>query len=139
MVVLGVGLDQFNTAAFIKKGGMGIVFQRNYFINRESLKNAISDVLKNDNFTLNTIKISKIVKDLKNPREEFKYWLDFVLKHGYDFLVIKTYLKSFSCIIVNGFDVAFAWVVILCFLFWFLKKMIFKCCCSKGKGKEKIE
>ena len=69
----------------------------------------------------------------------FKYWLDFVLKHGYDFLVIKTYLKSFSWIIVNGFDVAFAWVVILCFLFWFLKKMIFKCCCSKGKGKEKIE
>ena len=115
---------------------MGIVFQRNYFINRESLKNAISDVLKNDNFTLNTIKISKIVKDLKNPREEFKYWLDFVLKHGYDCLIIDAYLKNFSWIIVNGFDVAFAWVVIFCVLFWLLKKMILKCCC-KGKGKEK--
>ena len=136
MVVLGVGLDQFNTASFIKKGKMGIVFQRNYFINRESLKKAIFDVLNNDFYTLNTIKISSIIKDLKNPREEFKYWLDFVLKHGYDCLIIDAYLKNFSWIIVNGFDVAFAWVVIFCVLFWLLKKMILKCCC-KGKGKEK--
>ena len=131
MVVLGVGLDQFNTASFIKKNEMGIVFQRNKFINKENLKNAIFNVLNNEKYTLNTIRISSIIKDLKNPREEFQYWLNFVLKHGYDSLVIDTYFKSFSWIIVNGYDVAFAWFIIIVFL-CFLGKKLFS-----GKKKDK--
>ena len=131
MVVLGVGLDQFNTASFIKKNEMGIVFQRNKFINKENLKNAIFNVLNNEKYTLNTIRISSIIKDLKNPREEFQYWLNFVLKHGYDSLVIDTYFKSFSWIIVNGYDVAFAWFILIVFL-CFLGKKLFS-----GKKKDK--
>ena len=47
MIVLGVGLDQFNTSFFVKKYEIGISFQKRTFINKENIINAINEILNN--------------------------------------------------------------------------------------------
>ena len=77
---------------------------------------------------------------MKNPREEFKFWLDFVYEVGYDSLVIKAYLKDYSWLSVNGYDIAFVWIIIcvlLMFLIKFLIKKIYRCFCGTCEGKHK--
>ena len=63
------------------------------------------------------IKHSKFVKKLKDPRKEFKYWLNIVLEHGFDCLINETYMKKFSWFIVNGYDVSI--FLFLYFLFFY--------------------
>jgi hypothetical protein len=140
MVVLGVGLDHFNTASIVKSYSMGEVFQSSKLITKDNLINAINKIRYNKTYEENAMKQGKVLRAMKNPREEFKYWLDFIFEVGYDSLVIKAYLKNFSWISVNGYDVAFVWIIIciiLFYLFKFLVKKIYKCFCGTCEGKHK--
>jgi 2-hydroxyacylsphingosine 1-beta-galactosyltransferase len=140
MIVLGVGLDHFNTASIVKSYSMGEVFQSLNLITKDNLINAINKIRYNKTYEENTIKQGKVLKAMKNPREEFKFWLDFIFEVGYDSLFIKAYLKNFSWISVNGYDVAFVWIIIciiLFYLFKFLVKKIYKCFCGTCEGKHK--
>ena len=144
MIVLGVGLDQFNTASFVKKYEMGISFQKRTFINKENIINAINEILNNKKYYENVIKHSKFIKKLKDPRKEFKYWLDIVLEHGTDYLIIETYMKKFSWFIVNGYDVSIFYIFLF-FIVFLIQFKTLKCIycyifgtCQKKK-KEKIK
>ena len=140
MVVLGVGLDQFNMASMVKSYKMGEVFQSPNLITIDNLKNAINKIRFSNSYEINTIKQGNVLKNMKNPREVFKFWLDFVYEVGYDSLVIKAYLKDYSWLSVNGYDIAFVWIVIcvlLMFLFKYLIKKIYRCFCGTCEGKHK--
>jgi UDP:flavonoid glycosyltransferase YjiC (YdhE family) len=140
MVVLGVGLDHYNVASFIKKRKIGEVFQRKNSINKDAIINSIENVLNDKEYSDNAIKIGKIMKDLKDPREEFKYWIDFGYNNGYSSLIIPSYKFKFSWIIVNGYDVALVWLLILLIIIFIIKKIIdciHNCLCGKCENKHK--
>ena len=140
MVVLGVGLDQFNMASMVKSYSMGEVFQSLNLITKDNLIKAINKIRFNNSYEINTKKQGNVLKAMKNPREEFKFWLDFVYEVGYDSLVIKAYLKDYTWLTVNGYDIAFVWIIIcvlLMFLFKFLIKKIYGCFCGTCEGKHK--
>ena len=52
-------------------------------INKEVIINSINNVLNKKEYHENVQKMGKMLKDLKNPREEFKYWIDFGFNNGY--------------------------------------------------------
>ena len=145
MIVLGVGLDQFNTASFVKKYNMGISFQSRKNINKNNIIESINEILLNDIYLNNTIKHSQFLKKLKNPRSEFKYWLDLVLEFGTEFLIIESYMKKFNWIIINGYDVSLLFIFIFFTLFYLVCKIFkyFYLCffgtCEKKKKKEKMK
>ena len=72
----------------------------------------------------NVIKHSKFVKKIKDPRKEFKYWLNIVLEHGIDCLINETYMKKFSWFIVNGYDVSIFYIFVF---FIFLQFKFLNC------------
>ena len=140
MVVLGIGLDHYNVASFIKKRKIGEVFQRKNSINKDAIINSIENVLKDKEYSDNAIQIGKIMEDLKDPREEFKYWIDFGYTKGYSSLYIPSYKFKFSWIIVNGYDVALVWLLILLIIIFIIKKIInciHNCLCGKCENKHK--
>ena len=145
MVVLGVGLDQLNTAAFIKKLNLGVVIQDRYLLTPQYLIKSIEDAVHNQTYIENVKKISSIMRDTKDPREEFKYWLDFGYTHGYKSLVIDEYING-NWFSLNGFDV-FAVFALIVFIFLYITikfwKMVYNCmfgtCEKKKKRKNKID
>ena len=140
MVVLGIGLDHYNVASFIKKRKIGEVFQRKNLINTNEIINSIEKILNNKEYYENIKVFSEIMKDLKNPAEEFKFWIDFGYKNGYTNLQIPSYKYKFSWIIVNGYDVAFIWVIIFLIILFIIKKIInciHDCLCGKCENKHK--
>ena len=140
MIVLGVGLDHHNVASLIKKRKIGEVFQNKNLINKNSIINSIEKVINEKEYYDNAKKYSNIMKDLKNPREEFKYWIDFGFKHGYECLQIPLYKYKFSWIFVNGYDVAFIWLIIFLIIVIIIRKIInciHDCLCGKCENKHK--
>ena len=140
MVVLGIGLDHYNVASFIKKRKIGEVFQRRNLIDKNEIMKAIEKVLNEKEYYDNIKIISEIMKNLKNPREEFKYWIDFGFKNGYKSLQIPSYKYKYSWIIVNGYDVTFVWLIIFFIILFIIKKIyncIHDCLCGKCENKHK--
>ena len=140
MVVLGIGLDHCNAASFVKKRKIGEVFQRKSLINKNEIIKSIEKVLNEKEYYDNAKIISEIMKDLKNPGEEFKYWIDLGFKNGYKILQIPSYKYTFSWIIVNGYDILFVWIIIFLIIFYIIKKIInciHDCLCGKCENKHK--
>ena len=141
MVVFGVNLDHFNVASFIKNKKLGEVFQKKELINKESIISSIKKVLNSDEYENNVKKIGEIMRNNKNPREEFKYWIDYGFKFGYQHLEIPSYKYKYSWIIVNGYDIAFIWVIIFMIIIYIIKRIyncIHDCLCGKCENKHKI-
>lgn len=145
MIVLGVGLDQLNTAAFIKKLNLGVVIQDKNFITPQFLINSIHQVIGNQTYIDNVKEASSIMRDLKDPRKEFKFWLDFGYSHGYEPLVIDMFRLG-NWITINGFDVFFVFsLIVLVIIYLTIKFWLFvwRCMCgtceSKSKKRRKIE
>ena len=142
MVVLGVSLDHFNVASFVKSKKLGEVFQNKNLINTENNISAIKKVLNSEEYKNNAEKIGKIMKSTKNPREEFKYWIDYGFKFGYQHLEINSYKYKYSWIIVNGYDIAFIWIIIFIIIIHIIKRIyncIHDCLCGKCENKHKIK
>ena len=140
MVVMSIGLDHINVASFIKKRNLGEVFHKKILINKEVIINSINNVLNKKEYHENVQKMGKMLKDLKNPREEFKYWIDFGFNNGYQSLEIPSYKYKYSWIIVNGYDVALVWVLIIIIIIIIIKKIInciHDCLCGKCENKHK--
>ena len=140
MIVLGIGLDHYNAGSFIKKREIGIVFQKKNMVNKNSIIESIETVINNKKYYDNIKKVSKIMKNLKDPREEFKYWIDFGYNVGYQSLQIPSYKYKYSWIIVNGYDVAFVWLMLFLIIIIIIKKIInciHDCLCGKCENKHK--
>ena len=120
MVVLGINLDHFNVASFVKNKKLGEVFQKKNLINKENVINSIKKVLNSKEYDNNVKKIGEIIRNNKNPREEFKYWIDYGFKFGYQHLEIPSYKYKYSWIIVNGYDIAFIWVIIFILIIYII-------------------
>ena len=142
MVVLGVSLDHFNVASLVKSKKLGEVFQNKNLINNDNIISAINKVLNSEEYKNNVEKIGKIMRSSKNPREEFKYWIDYGFKFGYTHLEIKTYKYKYSWIIVNGYDIAIIWIIIFIIIIYIIKRIyncIYDCLCGKCENKHKIK
>ena len=88
----------------------------------------------------NAKRIGEILRNIKNPREEFKYWIDYGLKFGYEHLEISAYKNKYSWIIVNGYDLAFILVIIFMIFLYIIKRIyncIHDCLCGKCENKHK--
>jgi hypothetical protein len=142
MVVLGVSLDHFNVASLVKSKKLGEVFQNKNLINNDNIISAINKVLNSEEYKNNVEKIGKIMRSSKNPREEFKYWIDYGFKFGYTHLEIQTYKYKYSWIIVNGYDIAIIWIIIFIIIIYIIKRIyncIHDCLCGKCENKHKIK
>jgi hypothetical protein len=128
MIVLGVGLDQINTAAFVKKKRIGVTVQNKREINSNFLINAINDVISNYEVYVNRIKVlSKLMKESRSAKEEFQYWIDYGFENGYDNLIIDV-IKNGNWFSINGYDVqlffiCLGYIILLInkkiFLYWY--------------------
>ena len=142
MVVLGFGLGHLNVASFVKSKKLGEVFQNKNLINSDNIFLAIKKVLNSEEYKLNTEKIGNIMKAMKNPREEFQYWINYGFKYGYQHLQIQSYKNKYSWIIINGYDIAFVWIIIFIIIIFIIKKIyncIHDCLCGKCENKHKIK
>ena len=140
MIVLGVSLDHINIATLVKKKGLGEVFQKKDIINKENIISAIKKILNSKEYENNAKRIGEILRNIKNPREEFKYWIDYGFKFGYQHLEIPAYKYKYSWIIVNGYDITFIWVIIFIIFLYIVKKIyncIHDCLCGKCENKHK--
>ena len=140
MIVLGVNLDHINIATLVKKKGLGEVFQKKDIINKENIISAIKKILNSKEYENNAKRIGEILRNIKNPREEFKYWIDYGFKFGYQHLEIPAYKYKYSWIIVNGYDITFIWVIIFIIFLYIVKKIyncIHDCLCGKCENKHK--
>ena len=142
MIILGINLDHINIASFVKKRRVGEVFQNKNLINNESLLLAINKVINSKEYINNAKNIGKIIQNMKNPREEFQYWIDHGLKFGYQHLEIPAYKYKYSWIIINGYDIFFIWVIIFFILYETIKRIyncMHDCLCGKCENKHKIK
>ena len=142
MVVLGLSLERFSVTALIKKKKLGEVIVSKDLIDKKTIITSLNKVLNNKEYELNALKIGEIMKNMKNPREEFKYWIDFGFKFGYKDLEIPLYHKKYSWIIVNGYDIAAIWVIIFVIILHLIKRIyncIHDCLCGKCENKHKIK
>lgn len=143
MVVLGVGLDQINTAAYVKKKNIGITVQEQHLVTEEFLVSSIEDILINNKEYVNRINVvNNVMKYSKDPKEEFKFWIDFGFANGYDALVIDT-IKNGNWFIVNGYDVQLVFVGVVV-LFMYIIISIYRCLywyfcapCESKKGQKR--
>ena len=137
-----VGLGHLNVASFVKSKKLGEVFQNKNLINSDNIFLAIKKVLNSEEYKLNTEKIGNIMKAMKNPREEFQYWINYGFKYGYQHLQIQSYKNKYSWIIINGYDIAFVWIIIFIIIIFIIKKIyncIHDCLCGKCENKHKIK
>ena len=97
--------------------------------------------MNNDEYKINVKKIGEIIRNMKNPKEEFKYWIDYGFKFGYNHLQIESYKYKYSWIIINGYDIAFVWIIIFIIIIYIIKRIyncIHDCLCGKCENKHKI-
>ena len=123
MIVLGVGLDQINTAAFVKKKRIGVTVQNKREINSNFLINAINDVISNYEVYVNRIKVlSKLMKESRSAKEEFQYWIDYGFENGYDNLIIDV-IKNGNWFRINGYDIQLFFICLGYIIFLINKKV----------------
>ena len=140
LFVLGNSLEQFNVATLVKKKKLGEVIQDKYLINKENIISAIKKVLNSEEYFNNVKKVGEILRNMKNPREEFKYWIDYGFKFGYQHLEIPAYKYKYSWILINGYDIAIIWVIIFLVILYIIKRIyncIHDCLCGKCENKHK--
>jgi hypothetical protein len=140
MIVLGVTLDQVNTAAVVKKRNVGVVINEIGQINSDKLISAIDEVLqpeKTNKYLENVRKYGKILRSNKDARKEFMYWVKYGFKLGYENLMIKAYTE-YSFIELYNYDIFFVWFAILFIIIWILKK-IFICIFCSCKTQKRIK
>lgn len=142
MIVLGVTLDQINTAAVVKKRNVGIVIHDFGAINSQNLVDYINSILQPEtvNPYLKNCKIyGKLLRGNRNPREEFHYWINYGMKLGYSHLNIESY-SVYNFFEINNYDFMAVWIAILYLLYFLLKKLIlFLFCTCKAEKKGKIK
>ena len=141
IIDLGIHFEHFNVDTFIKDKKIGEVFQNRELINRDNIISLIKKVLNNDEYKINVKKIGEIIRNMKNPKEEFKYWIDYGFKFGYNHLQIESYKYKYSWIIINGYDIAFVWIIIFIIIIYIIKRIyncLHDCLCGKCENKHKI-
>ena len=141
IIDLGIHFEHFNVDTFIKDKKIGEVFQNRELINRDNIISLIKKVLNNDEYKINVKKIGEIIRNMKNPKEEFKYWIDYGFKFGYNHLQIESYKYKYSWVIINGYDIAFVWIIIFIIIIYIIKRIyncIHDCLCGKCENKHKI-
>lgn len=141
MVILGVTLDQINTAAVANKRKVAVVYHKVEEITLDNLIYGLEQILKpeEDNIYLqNAKKIGKLIRANKDPREEYAYWIDYIFRMGYKHLLVKSYteLNPFQ---LNNYDVFAVMVLILFLISFVIKKILFCmfCSCKAHKKKDK--
>ena len=141
MILFDVSIPDYNIASHVKKLNISEIFYKNEKLSREIFIEVIDkkiNEIKNEKIQ----KLSDLIKDLKNPGEEFKYWIDFGYKHGYEKLQISAYNDKFSWIIVNEFDIILIWFGIFVGVLIIINKIIScmrECLCGKCENKHKVK
>lgn len=137
MIVFGATIDQLNTAAYVKEFKYGYTITKKEEINPDNLISAIEKVVnKDNNYTANIKKYSRLMKGNKDSRQEFHYWIRYGLTYGYKHLVVGMYEKHFWEI--YNYDVFLVWALIAYLLYRLIKKVLIKLFCSCTKVKRNL-
>jgi glucuronosyltransferase len=143
MVVLGVTLDQINTAATVRKRNVGVVYHTFADITTNNLIKGVEEILKpeKENIYLQNCKtVGNIIRGNKDPRKEYLYWLQYTFKYGYKHLLIPAYTQYYFFELYN-YDVLLVWLLIFYFIYVMIKKLFvfLFCSCKAPSNKRKIK
>lgn len=133
MVIFGATIDQLNTAAFVDEFKYGFTITDKEQLSPQNLIKAIDLMMKPGNIYEESVnRYSRLLKGSKDPRIEFKEWLEYGHKFGYTQLTLDIY-KSSSLIVYN-YDVISVWILILTLLIYIsyrvTKKILIAIFCS---------
>ena len=140
MVVLGVTLDQINTAAVVKKRNVGIVIHDIGKINSHVLSDAISQVIlppETNPFLENCKIYGNLLRGNKNARDDFTYWINYGMKYGYSHLAIPSYSEYYFFQLYN-YDIMAFWMAVFYLIYYLMKKLFLFlfCTCKAPKSKD---
>lgn len=143
MIIFGATIDQLNTAAYVEEFKYGYTITDKALLTPENLVKAIDLMLKPGNIYQESVeRYSRLLKGLKDPRVEFKQWLEYGHKFGYSQLVLDIY-KTNDLFTIYNYDVLALWMLIIvsvCYIVYRSTKkvltLIFCSCSSKKKIKK---
>ena len=118
-ICIGTSIDQINNAVIVEYRKIGIKITNEKDINVNFLKDAIKQLLDNEDFKKNVQKLSVIMKEQK-PKEKFFYWLNYTMTFGYENLIIGSYINK-SFITLNNIDVVLFLLLLVIIFLYFLK------------------
>ena len=140
MVILGVTLDQINTAAAANKRKVGVVYHKLEEITAENLILGLEQILKPEEeniYLQNAKKIGKIIRSNRDAREEYTYWIDYFFRLGYKHLLVKSYIEYYGFQVIN-YDVLAVMILILIAFIIIIKKLLVCIFCSCKATKNKV-
>lgn len=141
MVFLGVTLDQINTAAVANKIKVGVIYNKREEITLENMIYGLEEILKPDDenvYLENSKEIGKLIRSNQDPREEFSYWIDYILRIGYKHLLFRSYIEHHP-LQVQNYDVYAILIFLIFIIYLLLKKILVSLFCSCKASKQKIK
>jgi len=141
MVILGVTLDQINTAAVANKRKVRVIYHKIEEITLENLIYGLEEILKPENeneYLENVREIGKLIRSNQDPREEFTYWIDYIFRLGYKHLLVRSYIEHHPYQVQN-YDVYTVMIFIIFLIYLLLKKIVvcFFCSCKASNTRNK--
>ena len=112
----------------------------NYIIELSSNVKYLNSITKLSNIIEFEIKSNSSAIELSNPLEKFNYWIDYTFIHGYDHLLVKSYITK-SIFEIYNYDIYAVYLLAFLLYAYIVKKMLvwmFCSCKSKNAGKAKI-
>lgn len=122
MIVIGTSIDQVNGAVTVEYRQLGVGITRDKDITLNKMTHSLEEVLNNPKYKTNCQQASLFVRE-KDGKEVFYYWLNYTLAHGYEHLLVPSYME-YSVIQLYNIDVFAVWLGIF-FLIYKLIKMVF--------------
>jgi hypothetical protein len=127
VIALGLAIDQVTTSCYVKDHEFGIAIVDKNEVTTANLINGITEILKPGNkYIENSKKYQQLLKSNRNPREEYHYWLQYGLKHGYSSLHINAYKDLYSFQLYN-YDILLLFVSVICLLIFLSYKFVAFC------------
>ena len=129
----GNGIYQKNINGYIKRNMLGIIIKENEKANYKNIINSINkliqsnnDEFENDNIYIkNAIRVSNILKNGKNPFEEYLKWINYGFEIGYQNLELNLYERNNEIFFYNAIIIIIIFIISISILKFFLNKYIF--------------
>ena len=112
---------------------LGIIINENEKANYKNIINSINkliqsnnDEFENDNIYIkNAIRVSNILKNGKNPFEEYLKWINYGFEIGYQNLELNLYERNNEIFFYNVIIIIIIFIISISILKFFLNKYIF--------------
>jgi len=123
MIAIGFNIDQTNGAIAVEYRKAGISITEESKLSKENLQNSLKQILEDSVYQENCQMISRYVK-IKDGKEIFYFWLNYVFEVGYEHLLVKSYLNHNHFQKYNV-DIMLFILFVICLVLYTAKKIFF--------------